>query len=122
MAGMTAPAMAGGTLPFPAAEPGAKRGGKLRVGEMVARMEDPATYNWNEMANQTRPILEYLTMVGADNVVRPMLLESWTPSADLKTWTLHVRNGVMWHNGEVVGSGVGVVQFRPFDLRGPDRT
>jgi peptide/nickel transport system substrate-binding protein len=100
MAGMTAPAMAGGTLPFPAAEPGAKRGGKLRVGEMVARMEDPATYNWNEMANQTRPILEYLTMVGADNVVRPMLLESWTPSADLKTWTLHVRNGVMWHNGE----------------------
>jgi peptide/nickel transport system substrate-binding protein len=100
MAGMTPPAMAGNTLPFPAVEPGAKRGGKLRVGEMVARMEDPATYNWNEMANQTRPILEYLTMVGADNVVRPMLLESWTPSADLKTWTLHVRNGVMWHNGE----------------------
>jgi peptide/nickel transport system substrate-binding protein len=63
-------------------------------------MEDPATYNWNEMANQTRPILEYLTMVGPDNVVRPMLLESWQPSADLKTWTLHVRNGVMWHNGE----------------------
>jgi peptide/nickel transport system substrate-binding protein len=64
MAGVSAPVMAGGTLPFPAAEPGAKRGGKLRVGEMVAKMEDPATYNWNEMANQTRPILEYLTMVG----------------------------------------------------------
>ena len=100
MAGMAAPAMAAGTLPFPAAEPGAKRGGRLRVGEMVARMDDPATYNWNEMGNQTRPILDYLTMVGADNVVRPMLLESWLPSADLKTWTLHVRNGVMWHNGE----------------------
>jgi peptide/nickel transport system substrate-binding protein len=100
MAGMTAPAMAGGTLPFPAPEAGAKRGGRLRIGEMVARMDDPATYNWNEMANQTRPMLEYLTMVGADNVVRPMLLESWQPSADLKTWTLHVRDGVMWHNGE----------------------
>src|SRR5580704_13106226 len=100
MAGMCAPPTAGNTLPFPAADPGAKRGGKLRIGEMVARMEDPATYNWNEMANQTRPILEYLTMVGPDNVVRPMLLESWQPSADLKTWTLHVRNGVMWHNGE----------------------
>jgi peptide/nickel transport system substrate-binding protein len=100
MAGMTAPAMAAGTLPFPAAEPGAKPGGRLRIGEMVARMDDPATYNWNEMGNQTRPILDYLTMVGADNVVRPMLLESWLPSADLKTWTLHVRNGVMWHNGE----------------------
>ncbi len=100
MAGVSAPAMAGDTLPFPAPEPGAKRGGRLRIGEMVARMEDPATYNWNEMANQTRPILEYLTMVGPDNVVRPMLLEAWTPSADLKTWTLHVRSGVMWHNGD----------------------
>jgi peptide/nickel transport system substrate-binding protein len=100
MAGMAAPAMAGNTLPFPAAEPGARRGGRLRIGEMVARMDDPATYNWNEMANQTRPMLEYLTMVGVDNIVRPMLIESWQPSADLKTWILHVRNGVMWHNGE----------------------
>jgi peptide/nickel transport system substrate-binding protein len=104
MAGMCAPLTAGGTLPFPAAEPGAKRGGKLRVGEMVARMEDPATYNWNEMANQTRPMLEYLTMVGADNVVRPMLIESWKPSADLRTWTLNVRGGVMWHNGELLNA------------------
>jgi peptide/nickel transport system substrate-binding protein len=100
MAGMAAPVMAGNSLPFPAADPHAKHGGRLRIGEMVARMEDPATYNWNEMANQTRPILEYLTMVGPDNIARPMLLESWQPSADLKTWTLHVRNGVMWHNGE----------------------
>ena len=100
MAGMPAPAMAGDTLPFPAALPGAKRGGTLRVGEMVARMNDPATYNWNEMANQTRPMLEYLTLVGPDNVVRPMLIESWKPTADLKTWTLQVRGGVMWHNGE----------------------
>ena len=74
MAGVAAPAMLGDTLPFPAADPGAKRGGTLRVGEMVARMNDPATYNWNEMANQTRPMLEYLTLVGPDNVVRPMLM------------------------------------------------
>jgi peptide/nickel transport system substrate-binding protein len=100
MAGMAAPAMAGGTLPFPAVDPAAKRGGKLRVGQMVTRMVDPAIYSWNEMANQTRPILEYLTMVGPDNVARPMLIESWQASTDLKTWTLRVRDGVMWHNGE----------------------
>ena len=87
--GMTAPAMAGSTLPFPAADPAARRGGTLRIAQMVGRMVDPATYSWNEMANQTRPILEYLTMVGPDNLVRPMLIESWTPSADLKTGMLN---------------------------------
>jgi peptide/nickel transport system substrate-binding protein len=100
MAGIGAPAMAGDTLPFPAADEAAKRGGTLRIGQMVTRMRDPATYSWNEMSNQTRPMLEYLTMVGPDNIVRPMLLDSWKPSPDLKTWTLHVREGVMWHNGE----------------------
>jgi peptide/nickel transport system substrate-binding protein len=100
MAGLVAPAMAGATLPFPAVDQRARRGGTLRVGQMVGRMYDPATYNWNEMSNQTRPMLEYLTMVGPDNVVRPMLVESWEPSADLRTWTLKVREGVMWHNGD----------------------
>jgi peptide/nickel transport system substrate-binding protein len=100
MAGEPAPATNGNTMPFPAADPAAKHGGVLRVGQMVPRMVDPATYNWNEMSNQTRPILEYLTMVGPDNIVRPMLMESWTPSTDLKIWTLRVRSGVMWHNGE----------------------
>jgi peptide/nickel transport system substrate-binding protein len=101
-AGGTRPGIppAGGTLPFPPVDPAARRGGTLRVGQMVGRMEDPATYAWNEMSNQTRPILEYLTQVGPDNVVRPMLIDSWRPSPDLKTWTLHVRSGVMWHNGE----------------------
>jgi len=100
LAGSAAPAMAADTLPFPAVDPAAKRGGILRVGQMVGRMQDPATYSWNEMSNQTRPILEYLTMVGPDNVVRPMLVDAWQPSTDLRTWTLHVRPGVMWHNGE----------------------
>jgi peptide/nickel transport system substrate-binding protein len=99
-AGLTAPLMAANTLPFPAADPRAKRGGTLRIGHTVTRMRDPATYNWLEMTNQSRSILEALTMVGADNVVRPMLLESWQPSADLRTWILRVRRGVMWHNGE----------------------
>jgi peptide/nickel transport system substrate-binding protein len=100
MAGMAAPPMTGDTMPFPAVDKAAKRGGTLRIGQMVTRMRDPATYSWNEMSNQTRPMLEYLTMVGPDNIVRPMLLDAWQPSADLKTWTLHVREGVMWHNGE----------------------
>jgi peptide/nickel transport system substrate-binding protein len=104
MAGLAAPVMDQATSPYPATDPRAKRGGILRVGQMVGRMYDPATYNWNEMSNQTRPMVEYLTMVGPDNVVRPMLIESWQPSADLTTWTLKVRDGVLWHNGETLNA------------------
>lgn len=100
LAGMSAPAIADETLPFPKADPAAKAGGKLRIGQRVAAMKDPATYSWNEMSNQSRQIIEYMTLLGPDNVTRPMLVESWEPSKDLKNWTLHVRKGVMWHNGE----------------------
>ncbi|MEI4488528.1 ABC transporter substrate-binding protein [Frigidibacter sp. MR17.14] len=91
-----------GTLPFPAVEAGAKAGGTLRIGQRVASMDDPALYSWNEMSNQSRPIIEHLALLGPDNIVRPMLLESWEPSADLKTWILHIRPNVMWHNGEML--------------------
>jgi peptide/nickel transport system substrate-binding protein len=77
-----------------------KKGGILRVGMQVQKMDDPATYAWVEMSNQTRHIAEYLAITGPDNVTRPMLAESWEASDDLKTWTLNLRQGVRWHNGE----------------------
>ncbi|MCB1720105.1 MAG: twin-arginine translocation signal domain-containing protein, partial [Candidatus Competibacteraceae bacterium] len=100
MAGMPSPAWALENSPFPADDPKAKKGGKLRVGMAIQKMEDPATYSWVEMSNQTRHILEHLSMTGPDNITRPMLAESWTPSKDLKTWTFKLRRGVMWHNGD----------------------
>jgi peptide/nickel transport system substrate-binding protein len=66
----------------------------------VQKMEDPATYSWTQLSNQSRHIVEYLAMTGPDNVTRPMLCERWEPSEDLKTWTLHLRQGVVWHNGD----------------------
>ena len=36
----------------------------------------------------------------ADNVTRPWLLEKWTPSDDLKTWTLYLKKGIKWSNGD----------------------
>ncbi|MCB2102927.1 MAG: ABC transporter substrate-binding protein [Rhodobacterales bacterium] len=101
MAGVPAPAWADGmNMPFPKDDPKARMGGILKVGMQVQKMEDPATYSWVEMSNQTRHIIEYLAMTGPDNITRPMLAESWEASDDLKTWTFHLRKGVLWHNGD----------------------
>jgi len=100
MAGIEPAYAAMDDMPFPADDPSAKDGGILRIGMQVQKMEDPATYSWVEMSNQTRHIVEHLAMTGPDNVTRPMLAERWEASDDLKTWTFFLRKGVMWHNGE----------------------
>ena len=90
----------GATMTRPAWAETPKKGGRLRSAMRVQRMDDPATYDWTQMSNQTRPILEYLTRTGSDNITRPYLAESWEASEDLKTWTLNLRKGVKWSNGD----------------------
>src|SRR5690606_1583461 len=56
--------------------------------------------SWTQMSNQTRHILEYMTLTDSENVTHPMLAERWEASDDLMTWTFHLRRGVKWHNGD----------------------
>jgi peptide/nickel transport system substrate-binding protein len=88
-----------------------KMGGILRASMRVQEMVDPATYSWNQMANQSRGFLEYLTHTGTDNITRPYLAEKWEASDDLKTWTLHLRKGVKWNNGDDFGADDVVYNF-----------
>lgn len=74
-------------------------GGTLRVAKRVQEITDPAKFS-TDAHNQTRHIAEYLTETGFDNITRPALAESWTASEDLKTWTLHLRQNVLFNNGD----------------------
>ena len=77
-----------------------RKGGILKVAMQVQKMDDPATYSWTEMSNQTRHTAEYLTITDPNNITHPLLAESWEPNDDLTVWILKIRKGVMWHNGE----------------------
>jgi len=75
-------------------------GGTLRVGTRVKDLKTPHTYSWGAYdSNISRQVCEYLTLTDEHNVTHPYLLEKWSVSPDLKTWTLNVREGVKWRNG-----------------------
>src|SRR5438874_12929996 len=82
-----------------AAQPALPRGGVLRIGMRCQDLKSPHTYSWVESSNSARQVLDYLAVTGADNVTRPSLCQRWEVSADLKTWTLHLRRDVKWHDG-----------------------
>jgi peptide/nickel transport system substrate-binding protein len=77
-----------------------KPGSVYRVAMRIPALENPATYSWATDSLCARLVCDYLTRTGADNVTRPWLCEKWDASEDLKTWTLHLKQGVKWSNGD----------------------
>ena len=75
------------------------KGGTVRIGMGLPDIKNPHAFDVGEDSTVARQVVEYLSKTGHDNVTRPYLLERWEPSDDLKTWTLHVRKGIKWHNG-----------------------
>jgi len=77
-----------------------QRGGVIKVASGIQRIAHPSAIGWYIASNQLRNVAEYLTYIDEKNITHPYLLEKWSVSDDLKTWTLDCRKGVTFNNGD----------------------
>ncbi len=77
-----------------------RRGGTLRISGAVQKVTHPAQFSWVIPSNELRQVAEYLTYTDGNNITHPYLLKNWQASGDLKTWTLNLRQGIKFNNGD----------------------
>ena len=75
-------------------------GGTLRIQMGILALKDPRTYDWSEMGNVSRGVVEYLIEYNRDGTFSGVLLEGWEANADATQYTLRLRPGVTWNNGD----------------------
>ena len=89
--GASTPVQAGGHL---------QQGGTMRMAMECIALKDPRVFDWTQLAHFTAGTLEYLVEYNNDGSITPNLLEGWSANADATKYTLNVRKGVKWNNGD----------------------
>jgi peptide/nickel transport system substrate-binding protein len=100
MSAAAASQMAGVLWPGKAFAAKPVRGGVLKVSGQVHKITHPAQFSWVSPTQVARQVGEYLTFTDGKNITHPYLLDNWEVSDDLKTWTLNLRKGIKWNNGD----------------------
>ncbi len=91
---------------------GPVRGGTFRIAQTNATTIEPHELTDGPgiaIAHQTG---EMLVDIGADHIPRGRLATSWAPSQGGKVWTVKLRQGVKFHNGQMMTADDVVATFK----------